>query len=102
MLTVAALRAGPSRRGDSIWVSTVKGIEVETCMRMDEVFREILDPVHHPRLCFLSGPSFARADPLRLKGPGGSLGPRVRLGMTKPQAVGPIYLATATCGLGTP
>ena len=30
------------------------------------------------------GPSFARAEPLRLKGPGGSLGPRVRLGMTKP------------------
>jgi hypothetical protein len=30
------------------------------------------------------GPSFARAEPVRLKGPGGSLGPRVRLGMTKP------------------
>ena len=30
------------------------------------------------------GPSFARAEPLRLHGPGGSLGPRVRLGMTKP------------------
>jgi hypothetical protein len=30
------------------------------------------------------GPSFARAEPLRLKGPGGSLGPRIRLGMTKP------------------
>ncbi len=30
------------------------------------------------------GPSFARAEPIRLKGPGGSLGPRVRLGMTKP------------------
>lgn len=30
------------------------------------------------------GPSFARAQPLRLHGPGGTLGPRVRLGMTKP------------------
>ena len=30
------------------------------------------------------GPSFARAEPLRLRGPGGSPGPRVRLGMTKP------------------
>lgn len=30
------------------------------------------------------GPSFARAEPIRLKGPGGALGPRVRLGMTKP------------------
>ncbi len=30
------------------------------------------------------GPSFARAQPLRLRGPGGSAGPRVRPGMTKP------------------
>jgi hypothetical protein len=30
------------------------------------------------------GPSFARAEPLRLKGPAGSVGPRIRLGMTKP------------------
>lgn len=30
------------------------------------------------------GPSFARAEPLRLHGSGGDLGPRVRLGMTKP------------------
>jgi len=30
------------------------------------------------------GPSFARAKPLRLRGPGGSVGPRVRLGMLKP------------------
>jgi len=30
------------------------------------------------------GPSFARAEPLRLHGPGGSLGPRIRLGMSKP------------------
>ena len=30
------------------------------------------------------GPSFARAQPLRLHGPEGALGPRVRLGMTKP------------------
>jgi glycerol-3-phosphate dehydrogenase (NAD(P)+) len=29
-------------------------------MRMDEVLREVLDPVHHPRMVFLSGPSFAR------------------------------------------
>ena len=30
------------------------------------------------------GPSFARAEPLRLHGPSGSLGPRIRLGMSKP------------------
>jgi glycerol-3-phosphate dehydrogenase (NAD(P)+) len=43
-----------------ILVSTVKGIEQETGMLMDEVFRDVLDPVHHPSLTFLSGPSFAR------------------------------------------
>jgi hypothetical protein len=30
------------------------------------------------------GPSFARAEPLRLGGPGEEIGPRVRLGMSKP------------------
>jgi glycerol-3-phosphate dehydrogenase (NAD(P)+) len=29
-------------------------------MLMEEVFRDVLDEVHHPRLTFLSGPSFAR------------------------------------------
>lgn len=41
-------------------VSTVKGIELGTLMRMDEVLEEVLDPDHHPRLVFLSGPSFAK------------------------------------------
>jgi glycerol-3-phosphate dehydrogenase (NAD(P)+) len=45
---------------EAIVVSTVKGIEVGTWMRMDEVLREVLAPIHHPRLVFLSGPSFAR------------------------------------------
>jgi len=44
----------------ALLVSTVKGIEPETRMRMDQVFEDVLDPVHHPRLVFLSGPSFAR------------------------------------------
>ncbi|MDJ0846923.1 MAG: NAD(P)H-dependent glycerol-3-phosphate dehydrogenase [Myxococcota bacterium] len=43
----------------AILVSTVKGIETDTWMRMDQVLEECLDPVHHPRLVFLSGPSFA-------------------------------------------
>jgi hypothetical protein len=30
------------------------------------------------------GPSFARAQPLRLRGAAGELGPRIRLGMTRP------------------
>jgi len=53
-------RANRDLADSSILISTVKGIENETCMLMDEVFRDVLDPVHHPRLTFLSGPSFAR------------------------------------------
>ncbi len=45
---------------EAIVVSTVKGIELSTWMRMDQVLRDVLDEVHHPRLVFLSGPSFAR------------------------------------------
>ena len=44
----------------AIVVSTVKGLEVGSCMRMDQVLAEALDPVHQPSLVFLSGPSFAR------------------------------------------
>jgi glycerol-3-phosphate dehydrogenase (NAD(P)+) len=51
--------AAPHLPQQCILVSTVKGIETETCMRMDEVLREVLAPVHHPRLTFLSGPAFA-------------------------------------------
>ena len=53
-------RAAPHLSEESILVSTVQGIEVETCMRMDPVFEEVLDPVHPPRLVLRSGPSFAR------------------------------------------
>jgi len=45
---------------DALLVSTVTGIELGTWMRMDQVLEEMLDPEHHPRLVFLSGPSFAR------------------------------------------
>jgi glycerol-3-phosphate dehydrogenase (NAD(P)+) len=44
----------------AILVSTVKGIEVDTWLTMDEVLRQVLDPTHHPRLVYLSGPSFAK------------------------------------------
>ena len=43
----------------AILVSTVKGIEMGSWKRMDQVLQDCLDPSHHPRLCFLSGPSFA-------------------------------------------
>jgi glycerol-3-phosphate dehydrogenase (NAD(P)+) len=52
--------AAGALRGDAIVVSTVKGIEEGSGLRMDEVLREVLPPVLHPRLVFLSGPSFAR------------------------------------------
>ena len=43
----------------------IKGIEVETGLTVNQVLREALDPVHHPRLVSLSGPSFAREIALR-------------------------------------
>jgi glycerol-3-phosphate dehydrogenase (NAD(P)+) len=52
-------RAAPFVPEGAIVVSTVKGIEMGTWMRMDQVLEDCLDPVHHPRLAFLSGPSFA-------------------------------------------
>jgi glycerol-3-phosphate dehydrogenase (NAD(P)+) len=45
---------------EAVVVSTVKGIEVSTWMRMDQVLRDVLDEAHHAKLVFLSGPSFAR------------------------------------------
>jgi glycerol-3-phosphate dehydrogenase (NAD(P)+) len=53
-------RAAPHLSPEAIVVSTVKGIEVGSWMRMDQVLEDVLDPVHHPRLVFLSGPSFAK------------------------------------------
>jgi glycerol-3-phosphate dehydrogenase (NAD(P)+) len=53
-------RAAEHLLDDAIVVSTVKGIEVGTWMRMDQVLQEVLERAHHPRLVFLSGPSFAR------------------------------------------
>jgi len=44
----------------AIVVSTVKGIELGTWMRMDQLLEDVLGAEHHPRLVFLSGPSFAR------------------------------------------
>lgn len=52
--------AGSHLPGEVLLVSTVKGIEVETGMLMHEVFEDVLDPIHHPRIVILSGPSFAK------------------------------------------
>lgn len=53
-------RASELMHPEAIVVSTVKGIEVETDMLMHQVLEDVLDPVFHPRLVILSGPSFAR------------------------------------------
>jgi len=41
-------------------VSATKGIENDSLMFMDEIFKEELPKEHHPHLAFLSGPSFAK------------------------------------------
>jgi glycerol-3-phosphate dehydrogenase (NAD(P)+) len=51
--------AAPFLSPDSILVSAVKGIELETGMTMHQVLEDVLPPVHHPRIVCLSGPSFA-------------------------------------------
>ena len=53
-------RAAPHVPDEAVVVSTVKGIELGSWMRMDQVLAEVLGPAHEPRLVFLSGPSFAR------------------------------------------
>jgi glycerol-3-phosphate dehydrogenase (NAD(P)+) len=45
---------------DAVIVSASKGIELDTLMPLSEVFRDVLPKEFHERLCFLSGPSFAK------------------------------------------
>jgi glycerol-3-phosphate dehydrogenase (NAD(P)+) len=52
-------RAAAQLPPEAILVSTVKGIEVGSGKTMDAVLEEVLPAVHHPRLTYLSGPSFA-------------------------------------------
>ncbi len=51
--------AGPFLEPGAIVVSAVKGIEFESGLTMHGVLEDVLEPVHHPRLVALSGPSFA-------------------------------------------
>ncbi|MDJ0868191.1 MAG: NAD(P)H-dependent glycerol-3-phosphate dehydrogenase [Myxococcota bacterium] len=53
-------RAGPLLPDGALIVSTVKGLEEHTGKTMNGVLEEVLPAAHHPRLVFLSGPSFAR------------------------------------------
>lgn len=45
---------------DAVIISASKGIELDTLMPLSEVFKDILPKEFHDRLCFLSGPSFAK------------------------------------------
>jgi len=49
----------PTAAPDVVLCSVTKGIEVETLMLMHEVLEDVLPPEVHPRLTYLSGPSFA-------------------------------------------
>ncbi len=52
--------AHPHLAPDAALVATMKGIEIETGMTMDGVFEDVLPEAFHPRVVYLSGPSFAR------------------------------------------
>nr|WP_305045487.1 NAD(P)H-dependent glycerol-3-phosphate dehydrogenase [Geoalkalibacter sp.] len=53
-------RAAAHIAPDTLVVSAAKGIEIETLRTMSEVLEETLPQAVHDRLCYLSGPSFAR------------------------------------------
>ena len=45
---------------NAVIVSASKGIEIDTLMPLSEIFKDVLPKEFHNRLCFLSGPSFAK------------------------------------------
>ena len=51
---------------DAVIVSASKGIELKTLMPLSEVLGNVLPPEFHRRLCFLSGPSFAKEVALKM------------------------------------
>ena len=55
-----AKQFAPFLSPDAVIVSASKGIEIETLMPLSEVFKDTLPAAFHERLCFLSGPSFAK------------------------------------------
>jgi len=53
-------RYTPFLSKNAIIISASKGIEIETLMPLSEIFKDVLPSGFHNRLCFLSGPSFAK------------------------------------------
>ena len=45
---------------DTIIINASKGLEIDTLMPLSEIFKDVLPQEFHSRLCFLSGPSFAK------------------------------------------
>jgi len=60
--TVRALSAAfaPHLADNAVIISASKGIEIDTLKPLSDVLRETLPQRFHRRLCFLSGPSFAK------------------------------------------
>ena len=56
----------PYLADNAVIVSASKGIEIETLMPLSDVLHETLPSKFRNRLCFLSGPSFAREVALKL------------------------------------
>ena len=50
----------PHLRADMIFVSATKGLDTVRLMRMSEVIHSVVGTSFSPRLCVLSGPSFAK------------------------------------------
>jgi glycerol-3-phosphate dehydrogenase (NAD(P)+) len=57
---IVAKQFAPYLAHDAIIISASKGIEIDTLMPLSEVFKDVLPAPFHDRLCFLSGPSFAK------------------------------------------
>ncbi len=59
-LRIVAKQFAPFLSKNAIIISASKGLEIDTLMPLSEVFKDILPKEFHERLCFLSGPSFAK------------------------------------------
>jgi len=66
--TVRAVSAqlAPFLADDAVIISASKGIEIDSLLPLSDVLRQTLPPRFHDRLCFLSGPSFAKEVALKM------------------------------------
>lgn len=55
-----ARQFAPFLAKNAVIISASKGIELDTLMPLSDVFKDVLPAEFHSRLCFLSGPSFAK------------------------------------------